>query len=96
NDEIGQLAQRLVEMQQRLRARIETERAVARGNTRVRQALDSAQAGLMVIDAAGRVAYANPALLQQLERPAEALLGGEAVRLHPALASLAGMRQREE
>lgn len=96
NDEIGQLAQRLVEMQQRLRARIETERAVARGNTRVRQALDSAQAGLMVIDAEGRVAYANPALLQQLERPAEALLGGEAVRLHPALASLAGMRQREE
>lgn len=39
NDEIGQLAQRLVDMQQRLRARIETERAVARGNTRVRQAL---------------------------------------------------------
>ena len=34
NDEIGQLAQRLVDMQQRLRARIETERAVARGNTR--------------------------------------------------------------
>ena len=63
NDEIGQLAQRLVDMQQRLRARIETERAVARGNTRVRQALDSAQTGLMVIDAEGRVAYVNPALL---------------------------------
>lgn len=39
NDEIGQLAQRLVDMQQRLRARIEIERAVARGNTRVRRAL---------------------------------------------------------
>ncbi len=54
NDEIGQLAQRLVDMQQRLRARIEIERAVARGNTRVRQALDGAQTGLMVIDAEGR------------------------------------------
>ena len=49
----------------------------------------------MVIDAEGRVAMPIR-LLQQLERPAEALLGGEAVRLHPALASLAGMRQREE
>ena len=96
NDEIGQLAQRLVDMQQRLRARIETERAVARGNTRVRQALDSAQTGLMVIDAEGRVAYVNPALLQQLEREAEDLVGSDAVRLHPALTSLAGARQREE
>ncbi|CAQ47612.1 putative methyl-accepting chemotaxis protein [Stenotrophomonas maltophilia K279a] len=96
NDEIGQLAQRLVDMQQRLRARIETERAVARGNTRVRQALDSAQAGLMVIDAEGLVAYANPALLEQLALRLEDLVGSDAVRLHPALASLAGVRQREE
>ncbi|WP_353075889.1 methyl-accepting chemotaxis protein [Stenotrophomonas sepilia] len=96
NDEIGQLAQRLVDMQQRLRARIETERAVARGNTRVRQALDSAQTGLMVIDAEGQVAYANPALLQLLDLRNEALVGSDAVRLHPALASLAGVRQREE
>ncbi|KAG1320782.1 hypothetical protein G6F63_014095 [Rhizopus arrhizus] len=96
NDEIGQLAQRLVDMQQRLRARIETERAVARGNTRVRQALDSAQTGLMVIDAEGLVAYANPALLQQLDLQVDALVGSDAVRLHPALASLAGVRQREE
>ena len=96
NDEIGQLAQRLVDMQQRLRARIETERAVARGNTRVRQALDSAQTGLMVIDAEGQVAYANPALLLQLERRIEELVGSDAVRLHPALGSLASVRQREE
>ena len=96
NDEIGQLAQRLVDMQQRLRARTETERAVARGNTRVRQALDSAQTGLMVVDAEGQVAYANPALLQLLALPAEALLGSDAVRLHPALAGLIGVRQREE
>ncbi len=96
NDEIGQLAQRLVDMQQRLRARIETERAVARGNTRVRQALDSAQTGLMVIDAEGQVAYANPALLEQLALRLEDLVGSDAVRLHPALASLAGVRQREE
>ncbi|OBU68035.1 chemotaxis protein [Stenotrophomonas maltophilia] len=96
NDEIGQLAQRLVDMQQRLRARIETERAVARGNTRVRQALDSAQTGLMVIDAEGQVVYANPALLQLLGLQAGGLVGSDAVRLHPALASLAGVRQREE
>ncbi|MNV00205.1 Methyl-accepting chemotaxis protein IV [compost metagenome] len=96
NDEIGQLAQRLVDMQQRLRARTETERAVARGNTRVRQALDSAQTGLMVVDAEGQVAYANPALLQLLALPAETLLGSDAVRLHPALAGLIGVRQREE
>ncbi len=83
-------------MQQRLRARIETERAVARVNTRVRQALDSAQAGLMVIDAEGLVAYANPALLQQLALRLEDLVGSDAVRLHPALASLACVRQREE
>ncbi len=96
NDEIGQLAQCLVDMQQRLRARIETERAVARGNTRVRQALDSAQTGLMVVDAEGQVAYANPALLQLLDLPAETLLGSDAVRLHPVLAGLIGVRQREE
>ena len=96
NDEIGQLAQRLVDMQQRLRARIETERAVARGNTRVRQALDSAQTGLMVIDAEGQVAYANPALLQQLERQVDDLVGSDAVHLHPALGSLSSVRQREE
>ncbi len=96
NDEIGQLAQRLIDMQQRLRARIEEERAVARGNTRVRQALDSAQTGLMVIDAEGQVAYANPALLQQLGMQADALVGSDAVRLHPAMTSLAGVRRREE
>ena len=69
---------------------------MARGNTRVRQALDSAQTGLMVIDAEGLVAYANPALLLQLELRAEDLVGSDAVRLHPALAALAGVRQREE
>ncbi|HYQ25438.1 methyl-accepting chemotaxis protein [Stenotrophomonas sp.] len=96
NDEIGQLAQRLIDMQQRLRARIEDERTIARGNTRVRQALDSAQTGLMVIDAEGGVAYANPALLQLLGMQADTLVGSEAVRLHPAMTRLAGVRRREE
>ena len=50
----------------------------------------------MVIDAEGQVAYANPALLQLLDLRNEALVGSDAVRLHPALASLAGVRQREE
>jgi len=42
------------------------------------------------------VAYANPALLQLLDLPAETLLGSDAVRLHPVLAGLIGVRQREE
>ncbi|WP_303636935.1 methyl-accepting chemotaxis protein [Stenotrophomonas tuberculopleuritidis] len=96
NDEIGQLAQRLIDMQQRLRTRIGSERAIARGNTRVRQALDSTQTGLMVVDAEGQVAYANPALLHLLDLPGDALVGTDAVRLHPALAALIGVRQREE
>ncbi|AWH26777.1 methyl-accepting chemotaxis protein [Stenotrophomonas sp. YAU14D1_LEIMI4_1] len=96
SDEIGQLAQRLIHMQQRLRARIEDERSVARGNTRVRQALDSAQTGLMVIDAEGRVAYANPALLQLLALQIDTLVGSDAARLHPAMVGLAGARRREE
>ena len=50
----------------------------------------------VVIDAEGLVAYANPALLQQLALRLEDLVGSDAVRLHPALASLACVRQREE
>ncbi|WMJ70690.1 methyl-accepting chemotaxis protein [Stenotrophomonas sp. 24(2023)] len=96
NDEIGQLAQRLIHMQQQLRERIDTERAVARGNSRVRQALDCAQTGLMVVDTDGRVAYANPALLALLGIPAPALLGQPADGLHPALAALLRVRRREE
>ncbi|HEL3747891.1 TPA: HAMP domain-containing protein [Stenotrophomonas maltophilia] len=96
NDEIGQLAQRLVDMQQRLRARIETERAMARGNTRVRQALDCAQTGLMVVDAEGQVAYANPALRHVLGLQADALVGTDARDLHPALAGLVDARHRQE
>ena len=86
---IGQLAQRLVDMQQRLRARIEIERAVARGNTRVRQALDSAQTGLMVIDAEGQVLPASD-LAPFAQLP---LLVGERARLQaPAILKIIASR----
>jgi methyl-accepting chemotaxis protein len=50
----------------------------------------------MVIDAEGRLAYANPALQQQLAMHVDELVGRDAVRMHPALANLVGVRQREE
>jgi methyl-accepting chemotaxis protein len=66
HDELGHLASRLARMQDNLRARIERERAVARENERVRQALDAANANVMVVDAEGAVAYANHALRTEL------------------------------
>ncbi|WP_179459900.1 methyl-accepting chemotaxis protein [Stenotrophomonas sp. JAI102] len=88
HDEIGQLAARLCHMQQRLRERIEAERAVARDNTRARQALDSAQTGVMVLDGEGRIGFLNQALLTELRLAHEDCSGQPAAALHPAFASL--------
>jgi methyl-accepting chemotaxis protein len=88
HDEIGQLAARLRHMQQRLRERIEAERAVARDNTRARQALDSAQTGVMVLDGEGRIGFLNQALLTELQLVHEDCSGQPAAALHPAFASL--------
>lgn len=93
HDEIGQLAQRLVHMQRRLRERIEAERAIARDNTRARQALDSAQTGLMVLDAQGSVGFLNRALLAELRVEAAQWLGQPAHALHPAFNGLMAQLQ---
>lgn len=87
HDEIGQLAHRLRDMQVRLRGRFEAERAAARDNERARQALDSVQTGLLLLDGEGRVGYANRALGQALALPDD-LMGAPATRLHPAFGAL--------
>ena len=89
HDEIGQLAQRLVHMQQRLRERIQAERAAARDNAQARQALDSAQTGLMVLDPDGRIALLNRALLAELAIDAAQWRGQPASALHPVFTRLA-------
>ncbi len=87
HDEIGRLAATLSHMQQRLRARIEAERAVARENERARQALDCAQTGLMMLDADGALAYANRSLQAVLPECAS-MSGLDAVQLHPVFAQV--------
>ena len=83
HDEIGQLAQRLIHMQQRLRERIQAERASAQDNTRARQALDSAQACVMVLDPDGRIGLLNRALLAELATQEAEWRGQPAAALHP-------------
>lgn len=92
HDEIGQLAQRLVHMQQRLRERIEAERATARENARARQALDSAQTGMMVIDPEGRIGLLNRALLGELAAGQADWRGQPAQALHPVFARIDSAR----
>lgn len=87
HDEIGQLAHRLRDMQARLRDRFEAERAAARDNERARQALDSVQTGLLLLDAEGRIGYANRALVAALDLPA-ACVGTPASALHPAFGAM--------
>jgi methyl-accepting chemotaxis protein len=60
-DEAGQVLQALDEMQGKLRNQIETERAVAAENTRVRQALDRASTSVVLADAQHQIVYLNDA-----------------------------------
>ena len=62
-DELGELVQALSKMQGQLKARIDSERALAAENQRVRMALDSASIGVMIADAEGRIVYVNPSVL---------------------------------
>ena len=94
HDEFGQLAQRLRHMQERLRGRIEAERAAARDNTRARQALDSAQTGLMVLEPDGRIGFLNHALCSALGCTPGQWQGQPAQGLHPVFAGVAGQLQR--
>ncbi len=96
HDEIGQLAQRLTHMQQRLRARIEAERAAAQDNARARQALDSAQTGMMVLEADGSISFLNQALCAALDLDPASWRGRPALALHPALAAVVAELQRAE
>ncbi|WP_217537963.1 methyl-accepting chemotaxis protein [Stenotrophomonas sp. GbtcB23] len=94
HDEFGQLAQRLRHMQERLRGRIEAERAAARDNTRARQALDSAQTGLMVLEPDGRIGFLNQALCTALGCTPGQWHGQPAQVLHPVFAGVAAQLQR--
>ena len=61
-DEIGEVLTKLSSMQATLRAQLETEREGASANARLKQALDSVTANVMVADADHKIMYTNPAL----------------------------------
>ncbi|HTV52325.1 MAG TPA: methyl-accepting chemotaxis protein [Steroidobacteraceae bacterium] len=58
-DECSQVLQALGEMQAKLRQQIESERALAAENARVRQALDKVSTNVVLADAAHRIIYLN-------------------------------------
>jgi len=58
-DEGSQVLKALEKMQGTLRAQIETERAVAAENARIRHALDTASTSVLVADAENRIVYSN-------------------------------------
>ncbi|WP_282452902.1 methyl-accepting chemotaxis protein [Pseudomarimonas salicorniae] len=72
-DEVGQVGDALRGMQRDLRERIESERAIAAQNLRVRIALDNAGTAMLIADASGRIAYANPAFRGLLREHGAAL-----------------------
>jgi len=58
-DEAGQVLRALDQMQRKLRAQLETERAVAAENSRIRQALDKASTSVVLADSEHRIIYMN-------------------------------------
>ncbi len=58
-DEAGQVLRALHEMQEKLRTQIETERAVAAENTRIRQALDKVSTSVVLANADHQIIYLN-------------------------------------
>jgi len=70
HDEAGKLLAGLDEMQSKLRAALEAERAAAAANSRIKSALDRASASVMVADEKLQVIYANESA-QRLFRAAE-------------------------
>jgi methyl-accepting chemotaxis protein len=58
-DEAGQVLRALHEMQDKLRTQIETERALAAENTRIRQALDKVSTNVVLADAHHQIIYLN-------------------------------------
>ncbi|MEJ1961946.1 MAG: methyl-accepting chemotaxis protein [Gammaproteobacteria bacterium] len=65
-DEIGEVLSKLSQMQKTLKAQLEKERDAASANARLRQALDSVTANVMVADSDHSVIYANPAVVSML------------------------------
>jgi len=61
-DEIGALLSALSRMQNDLNGRIEADRLVAEANLRIKNALDSASAAVLIADDGGQVIYANGSL----------------------------------
>jgi len=61
-NEVGQVSRALRKMQADLKARMDSERGIAAENLRVRIALDNAGTAMLIADADGRIAYANPAM----------------------------------
>ena len=59
NDEAAQVLTALDEMQSKLRTQIETERAVAAENTRIRQALDKVSTSVVLADGHHQIIYLN-------------------------------------
>jgi methyl-accepting chemotaxis protein len=59
NDEAAQVLNALGEMQSKLRTQIETERAVAAENTRIRQALDKVSTSVVLADGHHQIIYLN-------------------------------------
>ncbi len=58
-DEIGAMLGEIASMRDRLRTQLEQERAVARENLRIRQALDAASSAVMVADVDGNIIFIN-------------------------------------
>jgi methyl-accepting chemotaxis protein len=75
SDEAGQVLKALAAMQEKLRAQIENERAVAAENSRVRHALDKASTGVVLADAEHRIIYLNDAARTGFERHAAEIRG---------------------
>jgi methyl-accepting chemotaxis protein len=61
-DEVGQVLRALDDMQAKLRAQIEAERAQAEENARVRAALDNVSSNVMVADQNFKIIYTNQAI----------------------------------
>ena len=59
NDETAQVLRALDEMQAKLRQQIETERAQAAENARIRQALDKVSTNVVLADASHKIIYLN-------------------------------------
>ena len=66
SDEVATVLRALDEMQDKLRAQIEAERAQAAENARVRVALDNVSSNVMVADQNFEIIYTNPSMEQML------------------------------